>query len=238
MSYTTVPYVIAFAGEERRDRLVFERHTGSDGGLRLAYAVPRAGDRVGGILRARVRDLRARPARRGPERMRKLNTRRQWACMDRLLCQVCARPAADPGTGRTWWILVPSVFEPTAMTGLHPDRPWTEGACDEGRTNAPPTCRDCVGIALRECPMLQQHALVCTAERVVSAGVLADMYEPGPGLAPRPTAHNVYIAWDAFSRHPRALATSQVVQLYGVESSVTLAPGSGAHDLPGPRAAP
>lgn len=212
MGYTTVPYVIAYAGEEVRPRLIFAQHSGSDGGMRLAYTDPRPNDRVRGILRARVRDLHTKPGKRGPERMRKLNTRRQWACMDRLLCQVCARPATDPDTGRIWWILVAAVFEPTGEAVYRHGRPWTEG-----RTNAPPTCRGCVEVALRECPMLQERALVCTAEKAASAGVLADMYEPSPGLAPVLTAHNVFVAWEAFSRHPRALATSQVVQLYDIQ---------------------
>ncbi|MEV4841422.1 hypothetical protein AB0K05_43455 [Nonomuraea sp. NPDC049486] len=203
--YSVVPFVIAYAREEVRDRLVFEPHDGSDRGLRLAYEIPRKGDRVGGVLRARVRDLRRRVGKRGPERMRKLNTRRQWLCMDRLLCQVCSRPATEPGTGRSWWILVPPVFE-------------VDDSGRGGRTNAPPTCRACVDIALSECPMLRADATVCTVGRVEPAGVLADMYEPGP--VPTLTAHNVYVSWDAFARHPHILATSQVVQLHDVRELV------------------
>lgn len=202
MGYTTVPYVIAYAGEEVTDRLTFEPHRGSDGGMRLAYDPPKPGDRIAGILRARVHDMHTKPDRRGPERMRKLNTRRQWRCMDRLLCQVCSRPATDPATRLTWWILVPAVLD------------------SEWRTNAPPTCRGCIEVALRECPMLQDNASVCTVSETEAAGVLADMYVPGAG-GPELSVHNVFVAWDAFAYHPRALATSQVVQLHGVRIEET-----------------
>ncbi|SEN89375.1 hypothetical protein [Nonomuraea pusilla] len=209
MSYTTIPYVIAFANEERRDRLVFQRHAGSDDGVRLAYEPRHKGDRIGGILRARVDNLRSRPNARGPERMRKLNTRRQWECMDYLLCQVCRGPATDPDTGRIWWALVPTVFESTLVIG---DDWWV------GRTNAPPTCKECIPKALEECPMLAEHARIYTVAEVEPSGVLADMYEPGPGLLPIPVPgkRNVYVAWDAFSYHARALAVAQVVHLYGM----------------------
>ncbi|MEQ4724050.1 hypothetical protein [Nonomuraea sp. B19D2] len=111
MTYSTVPYTIAYANEIVTDPIGFVPYAGR---LRLSYLPSKPGDwitdplapslgRVGSILRARVRDLRNRPDRRGAERMRKLNTLRQWRCMDKLLCQVCGDPAADPETGRIPW---------------------------------------------------------------------------------------------------------------------------------------
>ena len=66
--------------------------------------------------------------------------------------------------------------------------------------------------------MLRAGDTVCTVGRVEPAGVLADLYEPGP--MPVLTAHNVYVSRDAFAHHPRALATSQVVRLHDVRELV------------------
>ncbi|MET8005111.1 hypothetical protein [Nonomuraea glycinis] len=198
--YITVPYVIAYANELLQDPIQFEPHAHE---LRLAYSQCRRSDWVHGILRARVRDLRDRPGKRGPERMRKLNTRRQWRCMDKLLCQVCGKPATDLETGHIPWLLTETVFDATSE--------------DSGRTNAPPTCWNCIAYAREECPMLQNDAALHIVTSAVSVGVLADLYEPGvfseqPVLA----RHNVFVAWDAHRYHASALATSQVVELHGM----------------------
>lgn len=66
--------------------------------------------------------------------------------------------------------------------------------------------------------MLRVGATVCTVGRVEPAGVLADLYQPSP--VPTLTAHDVYVSWDAFAHHPRALATSQVVRLHDVRELV------------------
>jgi hypothetical protein len=199
--YTTIPYVIAYANELVEDPILFERHADE---LRLAYHQHRRSDWVHGILRARIRDLRDRLDRRGPERMRKLNTRRQWRCMDKLLCQVCGNSATNPETGLIPWLLTKTVFEATGE--------------DSGRTNAPPTCWSCVAKALEGCPMLQDNAALHTVTSATSVGVLADMYEPGL-FSERPVLarHNVFIAWDAHRYHPCALATSQVLELHGMK---------------------
>lgn len=196
----TIPFTIAFAHEEVKDLIVFEWH---DHECRLAYERPRLDDRVHGILRGRVRDLLDRPDLRGPARMRKLNTRRQWRCMDELLCQVCGEPARDPWTGRIPWVLPSTVFERTG-----PDR---------GRTNAPPTCWSCMPKALEECPMLRKDSALCAVTRTVSAGVLADLYQPrGLAVVPSLSRHHVFVAWDAHRYHGRALAVAQVLELRGM----------------------
>lgn len=199
MSYTTVPYTIAYANELVEDPIwfVWRAHE-----LCLTYHEPRPGDYVRGILRARIRDLLDRPAQRGSERMRKLNVRRQWRCMDKLLCQVCGQPATDPETGLIPWALTKTVFESTGP--------------DSGRTNAPPTCWTCIPKALEECPMLLQDFAIYTVAAVESAGVLADLYRPAIPL-PTLSRQNVFVAWDAIAYHARALATSQVLELRGMK---------------------
>ncbi|MGR6915362.1 hypothetical protein ACU635_14050 [[Actinomadura] parvosata] len=200
--------MIAYSAELVTDPIEFEPYAGK---LRLAYKNPKAGDWVKapsasawepGILRARVRDLRDRPATRGPERMRKLHVRRQWRCMDKLLCQVCALPAADRQTGLIPWLLTRTAFEATGLRS--------------GRTNAPPTCARCIPKALEECPMLRSSVSLCTVEGVKPAGVLADMYRPGIVRTLESTGRNVFVAWDDYQHHPYALATSQMVELQGI----------------------
>lgn len=209
--YSTVPYTIAFANELVSDPIGFEPYAGR---LRLSYRPSRPGDwimpyadrlgSVGGILRARTRDLRDDPAKRGSERMRKLNTRRQWRCMDRLLCQVCGDPATDPESGLIPWPLTKTVFERTG-----PDR---------GRTNAPPTCWNCVPKALEQCPMLREDFTLYTATAARNVGVLADLYRPGVLSAVTLAAHNVFVGWEDFHLHHRALAVAQVVELSGMKT--------------------
>ncbi len=204
--YTVIPYVIAFANELVTDPITFEPYAGRK---RLAYKHSKPGDWFRfqsakswgpGILRARIRDLRDNPAKRGPERMKKLHVRRQWRCMDKLLCQVCARPATD----LIPWLLTRTTFEATGP--------------QSGRTNAPPTCWGCIPKALEECPMLLSSVSLCTVKEVRPAGVLADMYRPGLLRDVEPTGLNVFVAWDDYLHHPYALATSQVVELNGMRS--------------------
>ncbi|MET7337092.1 hypothetical protein [Nonomuraea sp. NPDC005650] len=207
--YTTIPYTIAFANELVKDPIAFEPCAG---GLRLAYQPSQPGDWIKpptakpwelGILRARVRDLLDKPDLRGSERMRKLNLRREWRCMNKLLCQVCGGPAVDPESRLIPWLLTKTVFE---RTGL-----------DSGRTNAPPTCWTCVPKALEQCPMLQVDFTLYTVRAVETVGVLADLYRPGIFREPIPTAHNVFVPWDAPRYHPRTLAVAQVLELHGMK---------------------
>jgi hypothetical protein len=210
--YTTIPYVIAYSNEIVTDQIWFERSPG--GGERLSYQPPGDDDWFGfggvrrqgsGLLRARVLDLRDQPPEvRGHERMRKLNTLRQWRAMDELLCQVCARPAVDLKTGTWPWLLVRTVFERTGPTS--------------GRTNAPPCCWSCIPKALEECAMLRDEpVMVCTASNVTSVGVLADIYQPMPITGqPKPHMRNMFISWRNASWHPFALAVAQMVELHGI----------------------
>lgn len=202
MTYTVIPYVIAYANEVVNDPIWFEPYADE---LRLAYVNRRSSDWVHGVLRARVRDLRDNPKLRGHERMKHLNTKRQWRCMDQLLCQVCGKPAID-GAGRFPWLLTKTAFERTGP--------------DSGRTNAPPTCWTCQDKALAECPMLRDNHTRWTVASATSAGVLADLYEPGEGgmfFQPTLIGHNVFIDWDAHRDHAQALATAHIVHLHGMQ---------------------
>lgn len=209
-AYSTVPYTVAYANELVSDPIGFVPYAGR---MRLSYLPSKAGDwvshdaarlgSVGGILRARTRDLRDDPAKRGPERMRKLNTRRQWRCMDKLLCQVCGEPVTGSVSGAIPWALTKTVFERTSLRS--------------GRTNAPPTCWTCIPKALEECPMLHEHFSLYTVTAVRSVGVLADLYRPGVFSPVTLVAHNVFVGWDDFQHHPYALATAQVVELCGMK---------------------
>ncbi|TMR94341.1 hypothetical protein [Nonomuraea basaltis] len=124
--------------------------------------------------------------------------------MNKLLCQVCGSPAADPEMRRIPWALTSTVFERIAPDG--------------GRTNAPPTCWSCIPKALEECPMLREDFAVYTVAGATSTGVLADLYEPGIiAYLPILTKHNAFVAWDAPRHHGAALAVAHVVELHGMK---------------------
>lgn len=69
--------------------------------------------------------------------------------------------------------------------------------------------------------MLQKDCALFTVGSVTSAGVLADIYEPGfnPLITVR-TKHNVFVAWDAHRYHGRALAVTHMVELHDMKAVV------------------
>ncbi|GIH27603.1 hypothetical protein Aph01nite_59130 [Acrocarpospora phusangensis] len=154
-----VPYVIAYSGELRTDPIWF----GKDRyGRRLRYMREARGDwNEYGALRARVGQRR-----NGQPLWRKLNTARQWRCMEKLLCQVCGQPATCED-GRIPWILT--------------DRVVRDDDRDPGVkfTSAPPTCLACIPEARELCPQLHGSFSAYSVGGVGYHGVLADMYEPG-----------------------------------------------------------
>ncbi|GGS87783.1 hypothetical protein GCM10010156_52890 [Planobispora rosea] len=190
-----VPYVLAYSGEAVTPHLIFAEDSAS-GGLRLSHRDPRPrSDWHRDILLARVRTHR-----RGQVMWRMLNRRRQQECMTKRRCQVCAEPAADPDTGRIWWVITETGFRASSASG--------------GLTNAPPTCLTCIPESLQWCPQLRKSAAVYTVGGIESVGVLADLYEPGPDRMPVFTGeHNVFVGWDEFAVLPYALATQMVVRL-------------------------
>ena len=187
-----VPFVIGFTGEaEQRHRLVW---LASLGRPRLAYApFPRRGDYNHGVLRARQGQ-----GRTGRPDFRTVNTRRQWACMEKLWCQICARSAVDPDTGRIWWLL--SATDNEDVGGVY--------------TNAPPTCPACIPEAITSCPHLRRNAAVFTVSACTPFGVRADVFEP---LLPpvMPVQRNVVLTFDDDAL-PHAVARELLVRLHDV----------------------
>ncbi|MEU6997902.1 hypothetical protein [Nonomuraea sp. NPDC046570] len=188
-----VPFVIGFTGEvERHHPLMWMQ---SWDGMRLAYdALPSRGDYSHGVLR-----LRQSQKRTGRPDFKTVNTRRQWRCMEKRLCQVCGRSAVDRDTGRTWWLL--------SSTG--------DGDYGDGYTNAPPTCRACIPEAIAFCPHLRRNAEVFTVGRCSLYGVRADVFLPY--LAPiQPAERNVVLRFDDYSL-PHAIARELLVRLSDVQ---------------------
>ncbi|MEV7966976.1 hypothetical protein AB0O34_13465 [Sphaerisporangium sp. NPDC088356] len=186
-----VPYVIAWSEEAVAHPLVFteQGHT-----RRLTYIDPRPADWVDGMLRARI------GVDRGGEPMwRMLNVRRQWLCMEALLCQVCGTSGRDLETGRIWWVITKTGFRATSQNG--------------GLTNAPPTCPACIPESLASCPQLHKSWAVYTATSAEPAGVLAEVFEPDTNKVARRTGHNMFVRYDEPARHPFVLATQLVVTL-------------------------
>ncbi|MEV0827976.1 hypothetical protein [Nonomuraea rubra] len=147
------PYVIGWTGEAlERHVLRWRPHWE---GQRLSYADERRTDYADGVLR-----LRQGQTMTGRPDFRTVNTRRQWRCMSRQLCQVCARSVEDPDTGRTWWLLSSR-----------------EGAGD-GFTNAPPTCPACIPEAISKCSYLRHNAAVFTVGSYWPYGVRGDVFLP------------------------------------------------------------
>lgn len=148
-----VPFVIGYTGDVVRQPLKFVPRPG---GWRLSYDVPRAGDWAYGVLRLRQRTMRS-----GRPDFTTVNTRRQWRCMAKRLCQVCARSAVDQDSGRIWWLL--------SSEGGH---------STDGFTNAPPTCRACIPEAITYCPRLRRNAMIVTVGDSLPYGVRADLFLP------------------------------------------------------------
>ncbi|GAA2268554.1 hypothetical protein GCM10010149_06730 [Nonomuraea roseoviolacea subsp. roseoviolacea] len=189
MSDFRYPYVIGWTGEAVAHRLVWRR--GAQG-EKLAYADSRPGDYAQGVLRLRQRGTRA-----GRPDFKTVNTRRQWRCMERALCQVCGRSAVDQESGRVWWLLSGS-----------------EGP-GEGYTNAPPTCPACIPEAIAGCPHLRRHAAVCTVGAWLPFAVRADVFVPYVPPV-RPVAINALVPFSD-ERSRLCVARELVVRLIDVQ---------------------
>ena len=187
-----VPYVVGFTGEgEQRHHLMW---TSSLSGLRLGYApFSRRGDYSNGVLR-----LRQHQNRTGRPDFKTVNTRRQWACMERLQCQICARSAVDPYTGRIWWLL--SALNDESFGGVY--------------TNAPPTCLACIPEAISYCPHLRRNAAIFTVGACTPFGVRADVFEPLLPLI-TPVARNAIVTFND-DHLPHAVARELLVLLHDV----------------------
>ncbi|WP_433434526.1 hypothetical protein [Nonomuraea sp. CA-141351] len=147
------PYVIGWTGEAQQHRLQWKQR---QDGETLAYVDRRPSDYALGVLR-----LRQGQKMTGRPDFKTVNTRRQWRCMDKRLCQVCASSAVDRETGRIWWLLSSSGEE-----------------AGDGFTNAPPTCRDCIPEAISQCSHLRLNAAVFTVGAYYPYAVRGDVFLP------------------------------------------------------------
>ncbi|GAA3199418.1 hypothetical protein GCM10010486_81560 [Nonomuraea roseoviolacea subsp. carminata] len=188
------PYVIGWTGEAQNPPLKWvPRH----GGLRLSYAVPHRDDFRNGVLL-----LRQSQNRTGRPDFKTVNTLRQWRCMDKRLCQVCARSAVDRETGRIWWLL---------SSGY--------GGDGDGYTNAPPTCPACIPEAISRCSHLRRNAAVFTVGDCYPFGVRADVFVPYlPPLVP--FERNAVVRFDDYDMH-HALARELLMRLHDVQPAAT-----------------
>ncbi|GII90631.1 hypothetical protein [Sinosporangium siamense] len=188
-----VPHVIAYSEEAVPQHLAFRRSAVRE--PYLAYTDPRGTDWALGVLRARVRGNR-----RGQPQWKLLNTLRQWRCMIKDLCQVCGGRAADPETGRLWWIITETAYRQLG---------------DGHHTSAPATCRARIPESLASCPRLRESGDVFTAASAEPSAVLADMFAPGPqGRAVHTGEHNVFVSLEWTDLLRSALATQLVVRLH------------------------
>ncbi|GAA3154493.1 hypothetical protein GCM10010486_20740 [Nonomuraea roseoviolacea subsp. carminata] len=188
------PYVIGWSGEVQQHALVWRPHRG---GEKLAYASSRPSDYAHGVLR-----LRQGYKMTGRPDFKTVNTRRQWRCMDKRLCQVCAGSAVDQETGRIWWLLSSSGEE----TG-------------DGFTNAPPTCRACIPAAISQCSHLRQNAAVFTVGAYYPYAVRGDVFLPYlPPVVP--FERNALVRFDGYDI-THCVARELVVRLHDVQPAVT-----------------
>jgi hypothetical protein len=190
------PYINSFSDEHVPHKLMFRWHATSRG-LRLDYTDLVEQDRVYGVLWAcHGQQMTGRP------QFKTVNTARQRRSMRYQLCQVCAAPAADPDTGRLWMLLTDEPF--TAATG-------------ERFTHLPPTCRDCIPVALRHCPRLRRWHVLYTAASYEPYAVQADIYRPGHDLSAVMVKREVTVELDRFRALDHALAKQLLVALDDLE---------------------
>jgi len=154
------PYITTWSAEHEPPLMLVER---PDGGV--AYQDEMVADRDrNGVLWFRT------PFRLGQGRPEfgRVHPLRQRRTMQRLLCQVCARPADQTDDGVLW-----------LLKDHREDWPsWPNGM---GVTE-PPVCLSCTRTSLRSCPALRKGAAVVRAGSFVVAGVHGTLYQGGPKL--------------------------------------------------------
>ncbi|MFF4421529.1 hypothetical protein ACFY04_12205 [Streptomyces sp. NPDC001549] len=128
---------------------------------------------------------------------------RQRECMNRLLCQVCAKPA-ETSTGTMF---------------LEWQRPG-EGPKDPTRitTDMPPVCSPCLPLSLRHCPFLpdEKTAVLLLVRKSVLSGVSGTLYRIGAnGNGWTTSERDVYSSFNK-PRYPGMLAQRLHRKLRGV----------------------
>ncbi|MER7208500.1 hypothetical protein ABT340_15620 [Streptosporangium sp. NPDC000239] len=185
------PYITPYAEETVELPLTFVHVAGVDW---LTYRDTLPGEFMFGVLWARCGNRQD-----GTVLWSMVHTLRQRRCMLKGLCRVCGRPAADPETGRLWWVLA----SPPPTDGA---APWP--------TVSPPTCREHIAEALTACPHLRHGSpFVCTVSDYTPIGVLANLYGHDDDGRLVETRHQMAIGLDDIHLLPRALATQLLVSL-------------------------
>lgn len=189
-----VPYITAY-DEERADfRLAFGCHSQAVDGQRLSYVDPAESDWMFGVLWVRRENHQ-----RGCPQWKQVHALRQRECMVGQLCQVCAGPAVDKGTGRVSWVLTDVPPAPSVYV------------------TAPPTCRSCIPEAVASCPRLQRSAHAYTVGVSKSYGVVGDLFTRDAGGGVDLVRRNDFVPLDARDRLEYALARQLVVQLSDIQ---------------------
>jgi len=151
------PYVAAWSEEQAPMPTLVERAG------RIAYQREGLFDRDRhGALWARTP---MRPGKGRPDFAR-VHPLRQRRAMEKLLCQVCAKPA-DRSEEGTLWLLID-------RRGDWPDWPAAAAVLE------PPVCLLCALVSLRYCPALRESAVAVRVRTSHVIGVYGVLYKPGP----------------------------------------------------------
>lgn len=190
-----VPYVTARSEERLLPcRLVHRRA----GGLGYADETPHDRDSFGALW---VRPRLLAKRRRGEPRLQDIHPYRQRRAMDHMLCQVCARPPADPAG--------PHLF---LLRG-------TGGPIREGeRTASPPVCVPCAALSVQLCQALTRDRWVAAwVQHTPAWGVRGTVHDPRT-LQPLPGRYMERVEYGS----PLAawtVAARLVVELQGVTAA-------------------
>jgi hypothetical protein len=149
-----VPYITAWSEEPDPPCIVMER---PEGGIGYTDETLADRDRHGVLwLRTLFRPGEGRPL------FGKVHPVRQRRAMQRLLCQVCAKPANQADDGVLW-----------VLRDFQEDWPaWPNGMA----AIEPPICLPCVRLSMRLCPSLRKGAAVIRARSYRAAGVRGLLY--------------------------------------------------------------
>ncbi|MEU4225783.1 hypothetical protein AB0F17_15935 [Nonomuraea sp. NPDC026600] len=206
MTAVQAPYVTAFTGEHVALNLAIARHAGAMTKARLSYRDPVDEDWMFGALWARQATNRV-----GDPDFRALHTLRQRECMLGRLCQVCQGSAADPSSGRLWWVWPAPVAASSAVL------------------SKPPTCRACIPKAIAACPSLRGSAHVYTSDDYEPRGVVGHVFSDVGGVLRMQEGLLPGRLWeiplDAFRRLEYTLARALIVRTWGLRREHIPRPG-------------
>lgn len=153
-----VPFITAWSAERDVDVPVVERRRGG-----IGYAKEHLLDRdEHGVVWTRYSSQLGL----GRPEFGKVHPMRQRRAMGKLLCQVCGGPADQDEDGRVLWLWKD-----------HRDH-W-DGWPNEMLMNEPPTCRTCIGLAVRLCPALRPGAVAMWVGHCPVVGVSGTVFQPG-----------------------------------------------------------